>query len=82
MQGFRNREPDLSVSWLIKMSWWNLRLWHEFVPPAFMCLGAIIDFCVEPRRACPTSQKKTNPHTHTHTQTHTHTRAQLGMLQY
>lgn len=74
-------ESDQSVWWLMKMSWRKLWLWPDFVPPAFMCLGAIIDFCVEPRRACPTSWNSlslalflsislslSNTQTHTHSQ--------------
>lgn len=69
---FISSESNLFMWLLMKMSWRNLRLWHEFVPPAFMCLGAIIDFCVVPRRACPTSL---NPHTHARTHTDTHSKA-------
>lgn len=43
-----------------EISW----LWHEFVPPALMCLGAIIDFCVVPSRACPTSPNPTHTYKH------------------
>lgn len=64
------KKRDPFVWWLMKMSHRNLRLWHEFVPPAFMCLGAIIDFCVGPRRARITSRKPSRTHTHT------------GVLQY
>lgn len=70
MVRFIRSESDLFVWPLMKMSWRNLWLWHKFVPPAFMCLGAIIDFCVVPRRARPTSL---NLHTHTHARTHIHT---------
>lgn len=58
---------------LMKTSRRKLWLWHQFVPPAFMCLGAIIDFCAALRRACPTSPNRTHKHTHACALTHAHT---------